>query len=79
VERTPYIFLYELQAELLEHDIEASLTSIWRALRRRGFTRKRVSRVAAQRNEDARANFQIYMTNTYRADQLVFVDEAACN
>ncbi|KAJ7664032.1 hypothetical protein DFH06DRAFT_986606, partial [Mycena polygramma] len=43
VERTPDIFLYELQAELLEHDIEASLTSIWRALRRRGFTRKRVS------------------------------------
>jgi hypothetical protein len=35
--------------------------------------------VAAQRDEEARANYQIYMATTYRAEQLVFVDEAACN
>ncbi|KAF7374023.1 DDE family endonuclease [Mycena sanguinolenta] len=38
-----------------------------------------VSRVAAQRDEEARTNFEIYMATTYRADQLLFVDEAACN
>ncbi|KAJ7247515.1 hypothetical protein C8J57DRAFT_1522911 [Mycena rebaudengoi] len=71
--------MYEIQQELLEVcDIDACLSVIYRALRRRGFTRKRISRVAAQRDEDARANHQIYMTTTYRADQLVFVDEAAC-
>ncbi|KAJ7661104.1 hypothetical protein B0H17DRAFT_953832 [Mycena rosella] len=43
VERTPDIYLYEIQAELEELcDVEASLVSIWRALRRRGYTRKRV-------------------------------------
>jgi hypothetical protein len=38
-----------------------------------------VTPVAAQRDEDGRANYKIHMTTTYRADQLVFVDEAACN
>ncbi|KAJ7915698.1 hypothetical protein B0H13DRAFT_1580268, partial [Mycena leptocephala] len=80
VERTPDIYLHEMQAELRELcDVDVSLASIWCALRRRGYTRKRVSRVAAQRDEEARANYQIYMATTYRAEQLVFVDEAACN
>lgn len=35
--------------------------------------------MAAQRDEEGRTNYQIHMTTTYRADQLVFVDEAACN
>ncbi|KAK7001995.1 Homeodomain-like protein [Favolaschia claudopus] len=42
VERTPDIYLREMQAELRELcNVEASLTSIWTALRRRGYTRKR--------------------------------------
>ncbi|KAJ7131200.1 hypothetical protein C8R44DRAFT_580805, partial [Mycena epipterygia] len=80
IERTPDMYLYEMQAELRELcDVDVSMLVIWRALRRRGFTRKRVSQVAAQRDEDGRANYQIHMTTTYCADQLVFVDEAACN
>ncbi|KAJ7282247.1 hypothetical protein C8J57DRAFT_954376, partial [Mycena rebaudengoi] len=80
VERTPDIYLHEIQSELQELcDIYASLVTIWRALTRRGYTRKRMAQVAAQCDEDARANYQIYMTTTYRTDQLVFVDEAACN
>ncbi|KAJ7257608.1 hypothetical protein C8J57DRAFT_954382, partial [Mycena rebaudengoi] len=80
VQRTPDIYLREMQQELREAcDVDASILAIWRALRRRGYTRKRVSRVAVQRNEDARTNYEIYMTMTYLADQLVFVDEAACN
>ncbi|KAJ7710629.1 hypothetical protein B0H17DRAFT_914253 [Mycena rosella] len=47
VERTPDIYLYEIQKELLEAcDVEISLTSIWRALRHRGYTRKRVRQSA---------------------------------
>ncbi|KAF8203434.1 hypothetical protein K438DRAFT_1476005, partial [Mycena galopus ATCC 62051] len=80
IERTPDIYLVEMQMELLDVcDVDVSIYTIWRALKRRGFTRKQVSRVAAQRDEEARTNFEIYMTMTYTADQLVFVDEAACN
>ncbi|KAJ7720363.1 hypothetical protein B0H16DRAFT_1336110 [Mycena metata] len=43
VERTPDIYLVEMQAELRDVcNVETSLLTIWRALRRRGFTRKRV-------------------------------------
>ncbi|KAJ7713697.1 hypothetical protein DFH07DRAFT_695935, partial [Mycena maculata] len=43
VQRTPDMYLHEMQEELRELcGVEASLLSIWRALRRRGFTRKRV-------------------------------------
>ncbi|KAJ7631500.1 hypothetical protein B0H17DRAFT_899425, partial [Mycena rosella] len=79
-QRTPDIYLHEMQQELRELcDVEASLVAIWRALRHRGYTRKRVSRVAVQRDTNGRDNYMIYMTTTYHADQLVFVDEAACN
>ncbi|KAJ7119857.1 hypothetical protein C8R44DRAFT_539611, partial [Mycena epipterygia] len=80
VERTPDIYLHEMQAELRELcGVNISLASIWAALRCRGYTRKQISQVAAQRDEEARANYQIYMATTYHAEQLVFVDEAACN
>ncbi|KAJ7280770.1 hypothetical protein C8J57DRAFT_954842, partial [Mycena rebaudengoi] len=80
VTRTPDICLHEIQAELRELcGVNTCLSSIWTALRRRGYKRKRVSRVATQRDEEARTNYEIYMTTTYRAEQLVFVDEAACN
>ncbi|KAF8148746.1 hypothetical protein K438DRAFT_1468724, partial [Mycena galopus ATCC 62051] len=80
IQRTPDMYLFEMQAELRERcDVNVCLWTIWTALRRRGYTRKRVSRVAAQRDEQARTNFEIYMATTYRANQLVFVDEAACN
>ncbi|KAJ7290729.1 hypothetical protein C8J57DRAFT_997355, partial [Mycena rebaudengoi] len=79
-QRTPDMYLHEMQAELRERcGVDACLWTIWAALRRRGYTRKRVSRVAAQRDEEACMNFEIYMAMTYHAEQLVFVDEAACN
>ncbi|KAJ7816152.1 hypothetical protein B0H14DRAFT_2374769, partial [Mycena olivaceomarginata] len=43
LERIPDIYLHEMQAELWELcHVRASLSSIWNALRRRGWTRKRV-------------------------------------
>ncbi|KAJ7247710.1 hypothetical protein C8J57DRAFT_1080684, partial [Mycena rebaudengoi] len=79
---TPDIYLHKIQAELRELcNIDTSHLTIWRALGRRRFTRKQVwvSRMAAQRDDNARANYQIHMTTAYRPDQLVFVDESACN
>ncbi|KAJ7782521.1 hypothetical protein DFH07DRAFT_727956, partial [Mycena maculata] len=43
VQRTPDMYLHKMQEELQELcGVEALLLSIWRALQRRGFTRKRV-------------------------------------
>ncbi|KAJ7330558.1 hypothetical protein DFH08DRAFT_709056, partial [Mycena albidolilacea] len=80
IQRTPDIYLHEMQTELPEHcGVDGCFWTIWMALRRRGYIRKRLSSVAAQRDEEGRTNFEIYMAITYRTDQLVFVDEAACN
>ncbi|KAJ7934401.1 hypothetical protein B0H13DRAFT_1573531, partial [Mycena leptocephala] len=80
IQRTPDMYLHEMQAQLREVcNVDVCLWTVWTALRRRGYTRKRVSRVAAQCDEQARTNFEIYMATTYWANQLVFVDEAACN
>jgi transposase len=44
VTRTPDIYLHEIQAELRELcGVDTCLSSIWTALRRRGYKRKRVS------------------------------------
>ncbi|KAJ7280646.1 hypothetical protein C8J57DRAFT_1057586, partial [Mycena rebaudengoi] len=43
VQRTPDIYLREMQQVLRELcNVDASILSIWRALRRRGYTRKQV-------------------------------------
>ncbi|KAK7027081.1 hypothetical protein R3P38DRAFT_3191382 [Favolaschia claudopus] len=75
VQRTPDIYLYEMQTELREEALESRLFFIFGLLN--VFTQ--VSRVAVQRDEEARTQFEIYMTQNYNADQLVFVDEAARN
>ena len=38
-----------------------------------------VTRQALERNEDIRAEFQIHIAENYEPEQLVFVDETACN
>jgi hypothetical protein len=37
------------------------------------------TRHALERNEDTRAEFQIRVAENYEPEQLVFVDESACN
>jgi transposase len=59
IERTPDLYLSELKAILEEmREVEVSQETIRRSLLRRGFTRKRVSRPALERNEDWRAEFR---------------------
>lgn len=38
-----------------------------------------VTRAAIERNEDKRNQYQIFIAENFRPDQLVFVDESACN
>ncbi|PPR02227.1 hypothetical protein CVT24_011455 [Panaeolus cyanescens] len=80
VERTPDLYLYELQA-LLQDALGVYVTenTISATLRRQGFTRKKVSMPALERNEDLRAEYQTNIGENYAAEQLVFVDESACN
>ncbi|RPD55768.1 hypothetical protein L226DRAFT_443099, partial [Lentinus tigrinus ALCF2SS1-7] len=80
IERTPDIYLAELQEELEDaRGIRVSCETIATALRHRGFTRKKVSREASERVEGQRLEFRAYMAENFRADQLVFVDESATN
>jgi len=51
--------------------------TIYRTLKRRGFTRKRVTRPAVERDEVDRAEYQLIIGTYYEAEQLVFVDESA--
>jgi hypothetical protein len=42
-------------------------------------TRAQVSRPALERIEEQRVDYMSHIMSTYSAEQLVFVDEAACN
>ncbi|TFY51280.1 hypothetical protein EVG20_g11074 [Dentipellis fragilis] len=74
------VFLDEMQATLERRcHIEVSMASIWRALRRSGYTMKRVTKVAVERSIEKRAEYIARIGLNYEAEQLVFVDEAACD
>ncbi|KAG1849288.1 hypothetical protein DFJ58DRAFT_662446 [Suillus subalutaceus] len=82
VERTPDIFPHEeLQSALRDaRGTNVSLQTIEKTLRSRGFTRKnlKLARLAAERNE-IRNIYLINVAEDFCPDQLVFVDESACN
>jgi len=75
--------------------VEVSEITIGRTLRRHGLTHKHVcnvslrqiytdflfevSRAALECNEDTRDRYQIFIAENFRPEQLVFVDESACN
>ncbi len=97
VSRNSDIYLDELQEDLWQIcGVLVSKSSIWRALRRSGYTMKKVmltfcccvindthfplklTRVAAERSAEKHANY-IMRIGRYSRDQLVFVDESACD
>ncbi|KAG2747362.1 hypothetical protein P692DRAFT_201694009, partial [Suillus brevipes Sb2] len=60
IERQPDILLTEMQDQLREIcGFEVSIATISRTLRRRGFTRKKVTRPSVERDEDDRAAFKM--------------------
>ncbi|KAG8945188.1 hypothetical protein FRC04_001167 [Tulasnella sp. 424] len=79
IERQPDIYLSELQEKLEDaRGVVTSVSTIHRTLLRRGFTRKRVTREAAERSEDARDQY-LLQVGQYDPEMLVFVDESAYN
>lgn len=63
----------------MAYDVEVDTTTITRALHRRGFTRKNITRPARERNEELRLQYQADIGENYPPETLVFLDEAACN
>ena len=53
-------------------------TTIWRSLNRAGYSMK-VSVPALEQNEDLRSLYLLTVGSGFSAEQLVFVDESACN
>ncbi|KAJ2932106.1 hypothetical protein H1R20_g5000, partial [Candolleomyces eurysporus] len=80
IERTPDLYIFELQEQLEEaYGLHVDPTTISRSLKRAGFTRKKLNRPAIERNEELRAQYQAFVGENYSPEQLVFVDESACN
>ncbi|EJD35068.1 hypothetical protein AURDEDRAFT_47619, partial [Auricularia subglabra TFB-10046 SS5] len=79
VERTPDIMLHELRNELDQcMDVRVSIATIHRTLKRRGWTRKKVTRPAREATEAAQMGYE-WVISRYLPEQLVFVDESHCN
>jgi transposase len=73
----PKMYLDELQSELALHrDLDVSLTTISRALRRLAINHKKVAAEAAERNELLRATW-IAQNGDIPAEYFVWLDEAA--
>ena len=58
-------------------ELDVSVPTIHRALKRSGWSRKIQCKVAAQRNIALRNHGLVTVLPQYRADQLVFLDESA--
>ena len=93
LKEAPDLYLDELRQELaISTGVWGSIPTVWRTLRRTGYTMKKVcdpnivsyiylhliqlSRIALERNADIRRNFAARI-GTYEPEKLVFVDESA--
>ncbi|CDO78009.1 hypothetical protein BN946_scf184664.g6 [Trametes cinnabarina] len=73
IERMPDISLQELQEALREaRDIYVSLSTIHRSLKRRGFSRVKLSCPARERDDEARARYCMHIAENYQPEQLVY-------
>jgi len=80
IERRPDIYLHELRWELISNRrVEVDISTISRSLRRRGYTRKKLTRPAIERDEDDRLGFEYIVATYFEPEQLVFLDESACD
>ncbi|KAK7054183.1 hypothetical protein R3P38DRAFT_1486142 [Favolaschia claudopus] len=78
VRHSPDVYLDELR-EMLENrrGIEVTEATIWRTLKRCGFTVKKLTRDALERSAEKRAAFRYNHGSQYTAEQTVFVDESS--
>lgn len=71
----PNTYLHELQRELSETTgTSVSISTICNFLRKSGFTRRKLTRVALQRSDELRAEFKSDVS-IYSPEMLVFIDE----
>lgn len=76
---TPSVYLRDIQHKLLSTTgTPASASTICRALKRMGFTRKRLQYAAMQRCDILRTEYMSEVSQ-YDAGLFVFVDESGCN
>lgn len=75
----PELYQEEMVLFLLdEFGVHVTTSSIGRALKSTGWTKKVIRRIAKGRNADLR-DFYMNNTSNYRSYQLVFVDESGCD
>ena len=73
IDETPSLFLDEIGEWLaIYHDQPISTTALHMNLQDLGLTRKRLRRIAAERDEIARAEWRHEIAVNYTADQMVF-------
>jgi len=79
LEHSPDLYLDEIQDELLRmHDLEVSLPTICRTLKRLGFSSKKLSKAAAERCKESRQQFRMEI-GAESPESLVMADESAVN
>ena len=54
-----------------------SVSTLWRSLKFCGITRKKIQKVAKERNEILRGFYLYNIGMDYTSDQLIFIDETA--
>lgn len=75
----PHAYLEEMQDFLYdEFDIEASISTVWRALEKLQYTRKLATKRAREQSEPLRRVYRARMSH-YKAEQVIAIDESACN
>ncbi|KAI0324835.1 hypothetical protein GY45DRAFT_1288267, partial [Cubamyces sp. BRFM 1775] len=78
LQHSPDVYLLEMRDQL-EHmcGVSVSISTVWRTLKTLGFTCKKLSKRALERNGERRLQYTIQMGLNYEANQLVFVDESS--
>ena len=75
----PGIYLNELQQLLTAtNQVQVDSSTIWRTLRRLGFTHKKIKQLPMQRSDEARVKFMAEIS-AYDPSMLVWLDETGCD
>ena len=76
---TPGAYLDEM-VDLIQDqlDVTASTSTVSRTLRKNGWSKKVIRRIAQERNADLR-DFHSHLRSEFYPDQLVYLDESGCN
>jgi transposase len=78
MEEAPEMYLDEIQDWIaVTHDVKLSKTALFENIRDAGITYKLLRKAAAERDDDARAEWMDEMNTHFVSQQLVFVDETS--